>query len=202
MKKPSYTKIDGEVYEINTDFRVGIECNKVAQDTSVGDYERALAIIYLLFGEKGLNAITIQDKLLSIGLKYLSLGKKENVLKSKIRRYELDINKCEGIIRSSFKFDYGFDPYEMEYLHWYDFYNDLENLSTSEFGNCCILNRIVDILEKDPKEIKDKKTRDNLAEAQKELKKKYCITHEGEMTKEQKQNANKFFSALGIDYPL
>lgn len=52
MKKPSYTKIDGEVYEINTDFRVGIECNKVAQDTSVGDYERALAIIYLLFGEK------------------------------------------------------------------------------------------------------------------------------------------------------
>lgn len=202
MKKPSYTKIDGEVYEINTDFRVGIECNKVAQDTSVGDYERALAIIYLLFGEKGLNATTIQDKLLSIGLKYLSLGKKENVLKSKIRRYELDINKCEGIIRSSFKFDYGFDPYEMDYLHWYDFYNDLENLSTSEFGNCCILNRIVDILEKDPKEIKDKKTRDNLVEAQKELKKKYCITHEEELTEEQRQSGNKFFSALGIDYPL
>ena len=202
MKKPSYTKIDGEVYEINTDFRVGIECNKVAQDTSVGDYERALAIIYLLFGEKGLNATKIQDKLLNIGLKYLSLGKDKNALKSKIRRYELDINKCEGIIRSSFKFDYGFDPYEMEYLHWYDFYNDLENLSTSEFGNCCILNRIVDILEKDPKEIKDKKTRDNLAEAQKELKKKYCIIHEQELTKHQKESAAKFFSALGIDYPL
>ena len=202
MKKPSYTKIDGEVYEINTDFRVGIECNKVAQDTSVGDYERALAIIYLLFGEKGLNATKIQDKLLNIGLKYLSLGKDKNALKSKIKRYELDINKCEGIIRSSFKFDYGFDPYEMEYLHWYDFYNDLENLSTSEFGNCCILNRIVDILEKDPKEIKDKKTRDNLAEAQKELKKKYCIIHEQELTKRQKESAAKFFSALGIDYPL
>ena len=202
MKKPSYTKIDGEVYEINTDFRVGIECNKVAQDTSVGDYERALAIIYLLFGEKGLNATKIQDKLLNIGLKYLSLGKDKNALKSKIKRYELDINKCEGIIRSSFKFDYGFDPYEMEYLHWYDFYNDLENLSTSEFGNCCILNRIVDILEKDPKEIKDKKTRDNLAEAQEELKKKYCIIHEQELTKRQKESAAKFFSALGIDYPL
>lgn len=54
MKKPSYTKIDGKVFNINTDFRVAIECNRIAQDKSVGDYERALAIIYLLYGEKRL----------------------------------------------------------------------------------------------------------------------------------------------------
>lgn len=152
--------------------------------------------------KNGLNEPTILNKLLNVAIKYLSLGNKQNGLKSKIRAYELDINKCEGLIRSSFKFDYGFDPYEMDYLHWYDFYNDLENLSTSEFGNCCILNRVVDILEKDPKEIKDKKTRDNLAEAQKELKRKYCITHEDELSQEQKESANKFFGALGIEYPL
>lgn len=52
MSNPKYIKIDNELYEINTDFRVAIECNSIAEDENIGEYERALAVIYKLFGEK------------------------------------------------------------------------------------------------------------------------------------------------------
>ena len=92
-----------------------------------------------------------------------------------------------------------YDPYELEYLHWYDFYNDLESLSTSEFGNCCILNRIVSILEQEPKEIKDSKQREKLIDAQKLLKEKYCKNEEKKITKEQEESARAFYKSLGIE---
>lgn len=49
MSNPEYVKVDGELYKINTDFRVALECNKIAEDENIGDYERSLAIIYKLF---------------------------------------------------------------------------------------------------------------------------------------------------------
>ena len=55
MNNPEYVNVYDKLYKINTDFRVAIECNNIAQDKSIGDYERALAIIYKLFGEEGLN---------------------------------------------------------------------------------------------------------------------------------------------------
>lgn len=200
MNKPEYVKVDDKLYKINTDFRVAIECNKIAMDKKIGDYERALAIIYKLFGEDGLNC-TKMNKLIELGLKYISiLNDFENGLKDDFKgHFELDMSKCKGLISSSFKFDYGYDPYELPYLHWYDFYNDLSNLSTSEFGNCCILNRIISILNQEPKKIKDNKERQKLIETQKMLKAKYCVSNEKEMTKEQEESAEKFYELLGLN---
>ena len=199
MNNPEYVKVDNELYKINTDFRVALECNNISRDETIEDYERALAVIYKLFGEKGLNCKN-QNKLVELALKYLSLGEEQNGLKNENNdKFELDFNKCERIIRSSFKFDYKYDPYELDYLHWYDFYNDLQNLSTSEFGNCCVLNRIVGILNQDAKEIKDSKTKKQLIEAQKELKERYCIIKEKKQTEAQKESAKEFYKALGID---
>lgn len=200
MNKPEYAKIDDKLYKINTDFRVAIECNKIAMDKKIGDYERALAIIYKLFGEDGLNC-TKMNKLIELGLKYISIfNDYENGLEGDLEgHFELDMSKCKGLISSSFKFDYGYNPYELDYLHWYDFYNDLSNLSTSEFGNCCILNRIISILNQEPKKIKDSKDRQKLIDAQKMLKAKYCVSNEKEMTKEQKESAEKFYELLGLN---
>ena len=199
MNNPQYVKVDDKLYKINTDFRVALECNKIAEDKSIGDYERALAIIYKLFGEDGLDCEN-QNKLLELGMKYLLLGNDKKELKNENKeKYELDFNKCIGLIKASFKFDYKYDPYELEYLHWYDFYNDLESLSTSEFGNCCILNRITSILNQEPKEIKDNKQRQKLIEAQKLLQQKYCKQKEVEMTKEQEESAKAFYKSLGIE---
>ena len=199
MNNPQYVKVDNKLYKINTDFRVALECNRIAEDTSIGEYERALAIIYKLFGEDGLDCEN-QNKLLELGMKYLLLGNDKKELKNENKeKYELDFNKCIGLIKASFKFDYKYDPYELEYLHWYDFYNDLESLSTSEFGNCCILNRITSILNQEPKEIKDNKQRQKLIEAQKLLQQKYCKQEEVKMTKEQEESARAFYKALGIE---
>ena len=199
MNNPQYVKVDNELYPINTDFRVALECNNIAEDNSIGDFERAMAIIYKLFGEKGLDCEN-QNRLLELGMKYLLLGKDKNELENEPHeKYELDFNKCIGLIKASFKFDYKYDPFELEYLHWYDFYNDLESLSTSEFGNCCILNRVTSILNQDLKEIKDAKTRQKIIEAQRLLRKKYCKNEEVKMTKEQEESAKAFYKALGYE---
>ena len=199
MSNPEYVKVNDKLYKINTDFRVAIECNKIAQDKKISDIERGMAIIYKLFGEDGLNCNEM-EKLLELSIKYISLSnKEEKLLKNNSHdKYELDITKCEGLIRSSFKFDYNYDPYELKYLHWYDFYNDLENLSTSEFGNCCILNRVISVLNQDVSKIKDNKERQKIIDAQKMLKQKYCIVDEKELTEEQEKSADEFYKALGL----
>ena len=200
MNNPEYVKVDDKLYKINTDFRVAIECNNIAQDKSIGDYERALAIIYKLFGEEGLNCKD-QNKLLELSTQYLSLGNTKKPLKNEPHdKNELDYSKCIGLIQSSFKFDYKYNPYELDYLHWYDFYNDLANLSTSEFGNCCILNRIVSLLNQDVSKIKDSKDKNKILEAQNELREKYCVTGQKEMTKEQEESAKEFYKQLGIEW--
>jgi hypothetical protein len=199
LNNPKYVNVDNELYEINTDFRVALQCNTIAEDTSIGDIERAMAIIYKLFGEKGLDCKN-QNKLLELAMKYLLLGEDKKELKNEHHEnYELDFNKCIGLIKASFKFDYNYDPYELEYLHWYDFYNDLQSLSTSEFGNCCILNRVTSVLNQDVKEIKDNKQRQRLIDAQKMLKQKYCKEEKVEMTKEQEESARAFYKSLGIN---
>lgn len=198
MNKPQYVKVDNKMYKINTDFRVGLECNKIALDESIGDYERALAIIYKLFGEEGLDCEN-KDRLCELAVKYLSMGKEENELKSNSNdNYELDFTKCEGLIQSSFKYDYKYNPYELEYLHLYDFYNDLQNLSSSEFGTCCVLNRIQSILNTDISKIKDSKQASNLAETQRNLRKMYCINKKQQMTKEEKESTINFYKRLGL----
>lgn len=199
MNNPQYVKVDDKLYKINTDFRIALECNNIAEDKTIGEYERALAIIYKLFGEDGLDCEN-QNKLLELAMKYLLLGNDKKELKNENKeKYELDFNKCIGLIKASFKFDYKYDPYELEYLHWYDFYNDLASLSTSEFGNCCILNRVTSILNQEPKEIKDNKQRQKLIEAQKLLSQKYCKQEEVKMTKEQEESAKAFYKSLGIE---
>jgi len=52
LNNPKYVKVDGELYEINTDFRVALECENISRDKKIGDYERGLAIIYKLFGDR------------------------------------------------------------------------------------------------------------------------------------------------------
>ena len=66
---PEYVEVEDRRYKINTDFRYAIECNKVAEDKNIGDFERALAVIYLLFGDEGINNPNDYEALLKLGLK-------------------------------------------------------------------------------------------------------------------------------------
>ena len=191
---PEYAEINDKRYKINTDFRVAIECQDIATDESISDYERALAIIYKLFGDDGIDDFNNYDKLLEIATKYLSCGK---ALDNKNEESDMDFVQDKGYIESSFKYDYKYNPYKLEYLHWYEFYNDFSNLSNSEMGNCCVLNRIRNLRNYDTKEIKDPKERKKIEEAKKqvEIKKEH---KKREFSEKEQKNMEEFYKSIGL----
>ena len=113
---PSYVQIDGKKYKINTDFKVAIECNKIAEDETIGDLERALAIIYKLFGEEGINAHEHYEKLLKGAKKYLSCGNDDIEMSKKEK--DMDFIQDYGYIWASFMSDYNGLDIDKENMHW------------------------------------------------------------------------------------
>lgn len=188
MKYPEIARIGDKTYHINTDFRVAIKCFQVSEDASIGGYERFLAIIYLLFGDEGLKDSENYNKLMEIAQKYLSCGKErvENT-----EEPDMDYIQDEDLIRSSFEYDYKYDPYEEKHVHWWKYFNDLNNLSNSEMGNCCALNRVRAIRNINLNDIKDQKERNKIQKA----KKYYSLKKERkqrEFTEEEIRNMEEF----------
>lgn len=192
MNNPEYIKINNKKYKINTDFRIALKCNKIAEDKSIGDNERALAIIYLLFGDEGLNDFEHYNELLNLAIKYLSMNKE---IEKKQEEPDMDFEQDMDYIETSFMSDYGI-RLANEKMHWWTFNNLINGLSNSDMGNCCILNRIRNIRRYDVSTIKDNKERQRMIEAKKSvaLKKK-----EPELTKEQEQSVNEIIKLAGLN---
>ena len=190
MNNPEFVRIGNEKYKINTDFRIAIECNNIAMNDSIGEYEKALAVIYKLFGEKGLDDFPNHQKLLELGQRYLLLDKS---FENSKEEPDMDFNQDKGLIASSFKYDYKYNPYELEYLHWWDFYNDLSNLSNSELGNCCVLNRIRNLRTYDVSQIKDRKEKEKIIKAKKQFSLK---KNEIKLTSKQEESLKRFNAIL------
>ena len=189
-KYPEYVEIEGKRYKINTDFKVAIECNRIAEDKNIGDYERALAIIYKLFGDEGIDNTHHYEKLLKLGLKYLLCGKEDKV--SSDTKKDMDFIQDYDYIWASMYSDYNGLDIDKEHIHWWKFMNLMNGLSNSELGNCCVLNRIRNLRNFNANEIKDAKERDKIRKAQQEvaLNKE---TKKVEMTEKQKQSSEEFY---------
>lgn len=196
MNNPEYVKIGDKKYKINTDFRVAIECNEIAESDDIGDTERPLAIIYKLYGDEGLGNPQDWEKLLELAIKYFCLGKD---LEENNDDPDMDLKEDRYYIRSSFIQDYKYNPYDMKYLHWWDFFNDLSNLSNSEFGNCCILNRVRNLRTMDVSKIKDIKEKEKILRAKKQVSLKNQKDVNVKMTDEEKESQDRFYKALGGD---
>lgn len=190
---PKCVIINDERFDINTDFKVAIRCEEIAQDKTIGDTERALAIVYLLFGEKGLNSEYLKE-LLEKGRKYLACGKE---LKPKNENPDMDFIEDYSYIKTSFRSDYNINI-DKEELHWWEFYDLLNGLSNSEFGNCCVLNRIRNIRNYDLKNISDPKERQKMREAKEQVALKKYKPKKKEPTEEQKQSAIRFYKSLKL----
>lgn len=188
MNNPEYVKINGKKYKINTDFRVAIECNSIAKNQSIGEHEKALAVIYKLFGDEGLDNPQDYEKLLQLGQKYLNLGEE---LENNEEEPDMDFEQDRHYIRSSFIQDYHYNPYDLDYLHWWDFYNDLNGLTNSEFGNCCVLSRIRNLRTYDVSQIKDRKEKEKMLKAQEKVALKK-MKKEVILTKEQEESIRRF----------
>ena len=192
MRYPSKVKIEDREYEINTDFRVAIECNQIALDDKISDFERALAIIYKLYGEKGLNANSDLNRLLELGQKYLSCGKE--VENKENEEPDMDFVQDMDYIEASFMSDYNIDLSSTQ-MHWWKFYNLINGLSNSEMGSCCVLNRVRNLRTYDTSQIKDAKERSKIEKAKEQvaLKKK-----EKPLTDKQKESIERFNKLAGI----
>lgn len=193
MNYPEYVEIKNKKYKINTDFKVAIKCDEVARDNNIDDKERALAIIYLLFGKEGLYDKENHKKLLELALKYLSCGKE---IDTSTEKPDMDYIEDYAYIKTSFISDYGINI-DKEQLHWWEFSDLINGLSNSEFGSCCILNRIRQLRNYDVSQIKDKKERDKIIKAKKsvELKRNKKENH---LTKEQEESMERLNKMLGI----
>lgn len=182
MNYPKYAQVEDRLYEINTDFKVAIKCNEVATDETIDDYERGLAIIYLLFGEKGLKSKD-KESLLKKAQYYLACGKELEPIDEKP---DMDYVEDYPYIKTSFRSDYGIKLDE-ENIHWWEFNELMNGLSNSEFGDCCVLNRIRNLRNYDTKDIKDKKEREKIEKAKQQVAlKKY--KKENHLTKEQEKS--------------
>ena len=131
MNYPEYVKVNDKKYKINTDFRVAIECQEIATDESISDFERALAIVFKLFGDEGINTPEHYEKLLEMAKKYLSCGKE---VIDNDEEPDMDFIQDMDYIETSFMSDYNIDLPNVE-MHWWIFYNLMNGLSNSVMGN-------------------------------------------------------------------
>lgn len=186
-------QIEDTIYEANTDFRIAIRCSEIAQDDTIGDFERVLGIICTMFGEKALDNPNHYEKLLKWALNYLSCG--QEVIDNK-EQPDMDYVEDMEYIEASFMSDYHIDL-ENEDMDWHKFNKLMNGLSNSELGNCCVLNRIRNLRNFDVSTIKDSKERQKIAKAKEQVAlKKY--KKENHLTKEQEESMERLNKILGL----
>lgn len=186
-------QIEDTIYEANTDFRIAIKCSEIAQDDTIGDFERVLGIICTMFGEKALDNPSHYEKLLKWTLNYLSCG--QEVIDNK-EQPDMDYVEDMEYIEASFMSDYHIDL-ENEDMDWHKFNKLMNGLSNSEMGNCCVLNRIRNLRNFDVSTIKDSKERQKIAKAKEQVAlKKY--KKENHLTKEQEESMERLNKILGL----
>ena len=188
MNNPEYVKIKDKKYKINTDYKIALRCDEIAQDTSISDYERSLAIIYLLYGDEGLNDKENYEKLLELAVKYLSCG--QDIEQSENEEQDMDFKQDISLIKASFKSDYGI-VLDEEKMHWWDFYSYLNGLTEK-----CILNRVRELRTYDTSKIKDVKEKQKIEKA----KSKFALKKEKiNLTEEQQKSVDTFYILTGIE---
>ena len=192
MNNPTKVKVNDKEYSINTDFRVALECNEIGLNTSIGEYERALAIIYKLFGKEALEDTENHGKLLDLAKKYLSCGKE---LDTEQIEPDMDFIQDYDYIKASFMSDYHIDLDEKN-MHWWTFVNLINGLSNSELGNCCILNRIRNLRNFDTSQIKDIKEKEKVEKAKEQV----ALNKRDKLfTYEQQRNIEEFMKQANIN---
>ena len=171
---PQFAEVNGKRYKIDTDFKVALRCNEVAEDSNIQDSERALAIIYLLFGDEGLKDEENWESLIQIALKYLSCGHNKESSSEK-EEVDMDFKQDWNYIQTSFFSDYSIDLSQIK-MHWWQFCNMVGGLTDK-----CILSRVRFVRTFDISQIKDSKERE------KWIKQKEIVALKREKTSEEKR---------------
>lgn len=181
---PTKMEANGNIYNINTDFRVALACIKALNDEEISDLERFYAIETLLLGSnvKEEDELVLKEKIAI----YLRCGEEKNVADSEVDMdYLQDYDEITTSIRSCY---YNLNVDKMDYLHWWEFNKLIKGLSTD-----CLLNRIRDIRNIDLRDIKDKKERERIIRAKKQVALK---KQQPKQNEEEKQSQDDFYRLL------
>ena len=198
MDYPYFVVIKGKKYNINTSYKIAIQCNEIAMDENINEYEKGLAIICKLFGKDALDDEENLEGLLSAGVKFLRCGNDEKGDDNS--KIDMDYTQDMPFIKASFRSDYGVNL-NTEDIHWWEFFELLNGLSNSEFGNCCVLNRIRALRNMDTSKISDAKLKKEIENAKEQFRIKRNLEQASkkEFTKEQKENIDRFYKETGIE---
>lgn len=184
MDKPEYAKVGDKLYKINTDFKIALKCDEVYR-SDVRNEEKILAIIYLLFGDEGLDNPDDYEQLLEKAVTYLLCGNEPN---EDTDEPDMDYEQDKSYIRASFYTDYNIPDIYATNMHWWEFCDLMNGLKED-----CVLNRIRYIRSYDISDIKDQKT------IKEWIKQKQAVAlkkKEPKMTKEQEESYNRFMEQL------
>lgn len=169
---PEYIEVNGNEYKINTDYRIALQCLKIADDTTISDYERFYAILGLLLGpDVKSEDETEAFKKCAI---FLRCGNEENPSESEI---DMDYEQDKGYINASFRSCYQIDI-KNENMHWWE-YNEL----IAGFGEKEILSQIRYIRNKSENECTSEKEKQELRKQKQQvaLKKKETPKNEEQL---------------------
>lgn len=121
-KFPTKAKLGNELFEINTDFRVGIRIMQLYEDKSLNLYEKTEIMLCLLYKKK--IPIELKEEAISKAMIFLDAGENIN------REDDIDLPKPKRLysftkddkyIYSAIKKSHGIDLENIKYLHWWKF---------------------------------------------------------------------------------
>ena len=133
---PTAVEINGQVFEIETDFRSCLNIILAFEDPELTNFEKQLILLENIYPVKpsDLNGAIQQ------ALKFLNGGKEEQEDVSGPRVYSFD--KDAQIIFAAFKQTHGIDLTELESLHWWKFLALFMDLgSETTFSNLVSLRK-------------------------------------------------------------
>jgi hypothetical protein len=171
----------GKIYELETDFRIGIQLCLIQEDTELTQLEKMSTIQQLLF----VNDVPTNPNELNECVNFFMQGwwhDKNSSKKENKRLMDFDVDQWR--IYSAFRSQYGINLNTAE-LHWWEFMGLLSSLEE------CSYTRVIGIRRKDFKPNMDKEERKALAEA------KEVYTLDTAMSVEEREVENNLYDFLG-----
>jgi Bacteriophage Gp15 protein. len=115
---PEAVEIDGETYDLDTDFRTGIDVMMAFEDAELTLQEKAAIMVRLLYKQLPDNI----EEACRLAVKFLNCGEKSKECdegESPDRLYSFD--RDARYIYSAIKQSHGVDLESVPYLHWWKF---------------------------------------------------------------------------------